>query len=335
MIVAITHDKALHSPQTDARREASGSELGGRGRAMRGREMTGKRTRMRWLVRGGLLLTLLSLAALIAPAAGAMPSRADQAQAPAKAQVPPVALAQGNAQLKHSPTGHIDITFDTVERVAHTSTFMDGMPQNGVGVALVVRGTCSSIGGVLWRGVPFQADANGKVVDFRVKFDHVQGAPIGSTVVIQTIAGTGEPRNGYNLACGTVFSTLPSGPEVKGGVALGPVPGEKNGNVVGAATLTENNGSLNVNYHVSGLEPNTAHAAAIHLGNCTWRSYVLYDLPQLNADGSGNASSSITINNAQPLPTNGEQSWYIAVDYNSTLNRDSFLTVSCGDVAVS
>jgi hypothetical protein len=198
-----------------------------------------------------------------------------------------------------------------------------------------VRGTCSSIGGVLWRGVPFQADANGKVVDFRVKFDHVQGAPIGSTVVIQTIAGTGEPRNGYNLACGTVISTLPSGPEIKGGVALGPVPGEKNGNVTGNATLTENNGSLTVNYNVSGLEPNTAHAAAIHLGNCTWRSYVLYDLPQLNADGNGNASNSITINNAQPLPTTSDQSWYIAVDYNPTLNRDSFLSVSCGDVAVA
>ncbi len=301
---------------------------------MRGRKLTGKRTHMRWMARGGLLLTLLSLAALIAPAAGATPSRADRAQAPAQAQVPTVALAQGNAQLKHSPTGHINITFDTVERVAHTSTFMDGMPQNGVAVALVVRGTCSSIGGVLWRGVPFQADANGKVVDFRVQFDHVQGAPIGSTVVIQTIAGTGEPRNGYNLACGTVISTLPSGPEIKGGVALGPVPGEKNGNVAGNATLTENNGSLAVNYSVSGLEPNTAHAAAIHLGNCTWRSYVLYDLPQLNADGNGNASNSITINNATLLPATGDQSWYIAVDYNPTLNRDSFLSVSCGDVIV-
>ena len=106
---------------------------------MRGRKLTGKQTHVRWLVRGGLLLTLLSLAALIAPAAGAMPSRAERAQAPARAQVPTVVLAQGNAQLKHSPTGHIDITFDTVERVAHTSTFMDGMPQNGVGVALVVR----------------------------------------------------------------------------------------------------------------------------------------------------------------------------------------------------
>jgi len=302
---------------------------------MRGRTLTDKRTHVRWPIRCGLLLTLLLLSALIAPAAGATPSRADQAQAPAQAQSPRIALAQGNAQLKHSPTGHMDITFDTVERVAHTSTFMDGLPQNGVAVALVVRGTCNELGGVLWRGVPFQADANGKVVDFRVKFDHVQGAPTGSTVVIQTIAGNGEPRNGYNLACGTVFSTLPTGPEIKGGVNLGPVPGEKNGNVVGAATLTENNGSLNVNYHVSGLEPNTTHAAAIHLGNCTWRSYVLYDLPQLNADGNGNASNSITINNAQPLPTTSDQSWYIAVDYNSTLNRDSFLTVSCGDVAVS
>jgi hypothetical protein len=34
------------------------------------------------------------------------------------------------------------------------------------------------------------------------------------------------------------------------------------------------------------------------------------------------------------LPSTGEQSWYIAVDYNPTLNRDSFLTVSCGDIIV-
>jgi hypothetical protein len=275
------------------------------------------------------------MAALIAPGAGATPSSAGQGQAPAKAQAPTVALAQGNAQLKHSPTGHMDITFDTINHVAHTSTFMDGLPQNGVAVALVVRGDCNSIGGVLWRGVPMQADANGKIVDFRIKFEHVQGAPVGSTIVIQTIAGTGEPRNGYNLACGKVLSTLAAGPEVKGGATLGPVPGEKNGNVTGNATLTENNGALTVNYNVSGLEPNTAHAAAIHLGNCTWRSYVLYDLPQLNADANGNASSSITINGAQPLPTTSDQSWYIAVDYNPTLNRDSFLTVSCGDVVVA
>ena len=37
---------------------------------------------------------------------------------------------------------------------------------------------------------------------------------------------------------------------------------------------------------------------------------------------------------AKPLPTTGEESWYVAVDYNSTLNRNSFLTVSCGDIIV-
>jgi hypothetical protein len=35
------------------------------------------------------------------------------------------------------------------------------------------------------------------------------------------------------------------------------------------------------------------------------------------------------------LPTTSQQSWYIAVDYNPTLNRDSFLTISCGDVVVA
>jgi hypothetical protein len=52
-----------------------------------------------------------------------------------------------------------------------------------------------------------------------------------------------------------------------------------------------------------GAFANSAHAAAIHLGSCSWRSYLLYDLPQLNADGNGNASASVTINGALPLPT--------------------------------
>ena len=93
--------------------------------------------------------------------------------------------------------------------------------------------------------------------------------------------------------------------------------------------------------HAAGSFANTgsstflrAHLLRLTVRNCTWRSYRLYDLPQLNADGNGNASASITINGAQPLPTTSDQNWYIAVDYNSTLNRDSFLTISCGDVVV-
>jgi hypothetical protein len=78
-----------------------------------------------------------------------------------------------------------------------------------------------------------------------------------------------------------------------------------------------------------------AHLLRLTVRNCTRRSYALYDLPQLNADGNGNASASITINGPKPLPTTSDQSWCIAVDYNSTLNRDSFLTISCGDVVVA
>src|SRR5262249_489614 len=155
-----------------AMRREGGSEQGGGGRAMGGHESTSTQKMVKWGVCGGLLLSLLALAALVAPVAGATPSHAQRAQRPTSAQAPRTStapLAQGNAQLKHSPTGHIDITTDTINHVAHTATFMDGLPQNGVAIALIVRGSCSNVGGVLWRGVPFQADANGKVEDFRVK----------------------------------------------------------------------------------------------------------------------------------------------------------------------
>jgi hypothetical protein len=59
--------------------------------------------------------------------------------------------------------GHINITVDTVNHVAHTATFMRVLPQNGVAVGLVVRGTCSSLGGALaWCAVPGRRERQGR-----------------------------------------------------------------------------------------------------------------------------------------------------------------------------
>ena len=86
-----------------------------------------------------------------------------------------------------------------------------------------------------------------------------------------------------------------------GSVTLGPVPGVPNGAITGSATLAQANGSLVVTVKASGLTPGATNATALDLGSCQYQSYVLYDLPPMTADSSGNGSVTMTINNAEAL----------------------------------
>jgi hypothetical protein len=223
------------------------------------------------------------------------------------------------------------ITYDHATRVARTVLNMTGLSQGGSAVAVVLNGSCSAPGGVAWRGAPFTADANGRLSNFVVNYAHVNGVPTTHVVAIETVQGGTETRANYLLACGPIASTKTAGSNT-GSVTLGPVPGVANGVVSGSATLTQANGSLTVTVKASGLLPGSTHASALHLGSCQWLDTVLYDLPKLSADSDGNGSATITINNGQALsPAND---WYIAIDYNATLNKANFMPISCGNVVV-
>jgi hypothetical protein len=225
----------------------------------------------------------------------------------------------------------MSITYDPATRVARTTLNMAGLSPGGSAVTVVLNGSCSAPGGVAWRGAPFTADANGRLSNFVVNYANVNGVPTNHVVAIETVQGGNETRANYLLACGPIASSKTAGAN-SGSVTLGQVPGAANGAVSGSATATLANGSLTIKAQASGLAPGSTHASALHLGSCQWLDSVLYDLPKLTADSSGNASASITIDHAQPIsPTNN---WYIAIDYNSTLNRAYFMPVSCGNVVV-
>jgi hypothetical protein len=207
---------------------------------------------------------------------------------------------------------------------------MTGLAQGGTAVAVVLNGSCSAPGGVAWQGAPFTADANGKVSNFKVNYRKVNGIPTGEVVVgVQTVQGGNETRANYLLACGPIASTGKN----KGSVNLGPAPGVGDGNITGSATLAETNGTLVVSIKASGLQPGATNATALDLGSCQYQSYVLYDLPPMTADSSGNGSVTMTINNAEPI--SASNNWYIAIDYNATINKAYFMTVGCGNVVVS
>jgi hypothetical protein len=180
-----------------------------------------------------------------------------------------------------------------------------------------------------WRGARFVADANGVVNHFVSLYGGVSGVPTNHVAAIETVHGRNEPRVDYLLDCGPVEST--------GGncryVSLGAVPGVNNGNVTGSEQMSQSNGSLSVNVQAAGMHPRSACATSLNLGSCQWLSYVLYELPQMNADANGNGSVTITINNAEPLSANNDR--YIAIDSSATLNRDHFMAMTCGNVVVS
>jgi hypothetical protein len=92
--------------------------------------------------------------------------------------------------------------------------------------------------------------------------------------VIQTIAGNGETRDGYNLACGFVKSTRIGGPLTQASVTFGPVPGAQNGKVT-------------VSVQATGLAPSSQHGVPINLGSCTWPTSILSALPHMPAHSNG------------------------------------------------
>lgn len=223
----------------------------------------------------------------------------------------------------------MSITYDPATRVAHTTLNMTGLSPGGTAVAVVLNGSCAAPGGVAWRGAPFTADAHGRLTNFVVNYANVSGVPTNHVVAIETVQGGGETRANYLLACGPIASTKSAGTN-SGSVTLGPVPGEANGAVSGSATVTLTNGALTITVKASGLLPGSTHASALHLGSCQWLDSVLYDLPKLTTDGSGNASASITISHAQPI--DASNNWYVAIEYNATLDRSYPMPVSCGNV---
>jgi hypothetical protein len=223
------------------------------------------------------------------------------------------------------------LTYDPATRVASTVLNMAGLSPGGTAVTVVLNGSCAAPGGVAWRGATFTADAHGRVSGFVVNYAHVNGLPTSHVVAIETVQSGNETRPNNLLACGPIASTKSAGSN-SGSVTLGPVSGVANGAVSGSATMTLANSALTLAVKASGLVPGSTHAAALHLGSCQWLDSVLYDLPKLTADSNGNASATITINHGQP--PSSANNWYVAIDYNATLNRSYPMPISCGNVVV-
>jgi hypothetical protein len=134
------------------------------------------------------------------------------------------------------------------------------------------------------------------------------------------------------IVCGDIANTTASTTTAQTvNVTLNAAPGASTGQAaMGKATLKLSGSTLTVTLTLSGLAPNSKHAAHIHMGNCTSQGKVLYPLTTVAADASGNATVSTTINNVTAIPSSG---WYVNVHNSTELTTQAgFDPIACGNV---
>jgi hypothetical protein len=132
-----------------------------------------------------------------------------------------------------------------------------------------------------------------------------------------------------DLSLSTISATSTSSLQVPLTAAPGSSASES---ASGTAQLTLSGNTLTVKLTLSGLAPNSAHAAHIHAGSCESQGPVVHPLQNVVADASGNADVTTTIQNVSSIPSSG---WYVNVHYSTDLSTQTgFNPIACGDVTV-
>jgi CHRD domain len=137
------------------------------------------------------------------------------------------------------------------------------------------------------------------------------------------------------IAC----ADIPAGTPPTGPVTLKLQTPPQHGQIPQGTAMLAYNGtthSLEVEIKARGLPPNSAHAAHIHSGSCIAQGAVLYPLPDLQANASGDASVTTAVNNVNSAPP--ATGWYVNVHMgpmSQILNGNSpillFAPILCGD----
>lgn len=238
-------------------------------------------------------------------------------------------FVNGTATLAHIPVGTGKLTWSSSDNVVHVDINLTGVSPTSQYVASVTNGPCDNKGGLAFSVGQLTPDQNGRVSMHQDITNRPNGFPLNSALTVSAPPG---PRPPVYVACGNLGNGTVGvgGSNASATTNLGPTS-DASQNVTGTAYLRQIGTTLLVHVDVAGLDPNTAHNEAIHLGNCSFLSYTIYGLPTLNADGSGNASSDITINNSQPMPNTG---WYVAAQYGTDPSTVYNQSVACGNIQV-
>jgi hypothetical protein len=253
-------------------------------------------------------------------ASAACSGGAQQSAPPPTPALPPSAAAPAGAQpvqLSAAPTGTVTLSWDPNSKHITAAVDMHGFTPSSSHAMHIHPGSCANQ--TQPPSVPFpdlSADPAGAARQSVVSGPVPAGIPNGSYVNIHLApsAQLGSPTDVSftPIAC----ADIPSGTPAAGPVTLTTHAPPRNGQTpAGTAELAYHNGdhTLRVEVKATGLPPNTAHAVHIHSGTCAAQGPVLYPVPDLKADSSGNGSVTATISSVTTAPP--PTGWYVNVHF--------------------
>lgn len=238
------------------------------------------------------------------------------------------------AMLKHVPNGTADLSWDPSSHMLTVKIALAGLAPSSMHPSHIHTGSCSNQGNVIYPLQNIVADAHG-VATATTMVSIPKGIPAsGWYVNVHNGPGLTPADQFLPIVCGDVANTNTATTAMQSvHVALVAAPGASAGQASsGMAQLSLSGTTLTVKLTLSGLEPNSAHAAHIHTGSCESQGAVVYPLTNVMADASGSATVMTTINNVSSIPATG---WYVNVHHSTALSTQTgFDPIACGNVTV-
>lgn len=248
---------------------------------------------------------------------------------------PTTSATTASATLKHLPNGTTDLSWDPGSHMLTVKIALVGLAPSSTHPSHIHTGSCSNQGNVIYPLQNIVADAHG-VAAATSMVSVPKGIPAsGWYVNVHNGPGLSPSDQFLPIVCGDVANSNTSTSAAQTiHIMMQAAPNASAGETVsGMAQLSLSGGTLTVMLTLSGLEPDSAHAAHIHTGSCESQGAVVYPLKPVMADASGSATVTTTIPNISSIPSSG---WYVNVHHSTALSTQTgFNPIACGNVTLS
>jgi len=281
-----------------------------------------------------LFAVLAVVVALLVTACGGSTSTPASTPTSNPPTTPTSSATTATATLKHVPNGTADLSWDPTSHMLTVKIALVGLAPSSTHPSHIHTGSCSNQGNVIHPLQNIVADAHG--VGMATTMVSVpKGIPAsGWYVNVHNGPGLSPSDQFLPIVCGDVSNSSTSTTAAQSvHITLSAAPGASAGEAVsGTAQLSLTGTTLTVKLTLSGLEPNSAHAAHIHSGSCESQGAVVHPLTTVMAGASGSATVMTTINNVSSIPRSG---WYVNVHHSTALSTQTgFDPIACGNVTV-
>jgi hypothetical protein len=246
---------------------------------------------------------------------------------------PTTSTTTASATLKHVPSGMATLNWNPSSHALTVKITLSGLAPSSTHPSHIHTGSCSNQGAVVHPLQNIVADATGNATVTSTISNVTNGIPAsGWYVNVHNGPGLSPDEQFLPIVCGDVANSSTSTSAAQSvQVPLTAAPGASKGQAAsGKAQLSLSGTTLTVTVTLSGLEPNSTHAAHIHKGSCESQGAVVYPLDNVVADASGNANVKTTVNNVSTIPSTG---WYVNVHRATALSTQTgFDPIACGNV---